>query len=205
MTAQNQRGGFRTKQQKERDRSFIATLYVKNFSLQDMADKLAEFVQDEGDDYRLTPQQVWYDCKQILIEWKRTRLSDIDDFINIELKKLDRIENELWIAWDKSKGGKRKTKIDGGTLQGGAVTGGSLKERILEETNGDPRFLDQIMQVMDRRAKLLGYNAPLKVQITTSKEAEEQKKKSFSDIPDDVIMQMSDHIMGIKRINPALN
>lgn len=196
----NQRGGFRSKEQRERDRAFISSLFVKNYGLAEMARMLQEFVQDEGDDYRLSPQQIWYDCKAIMVEWKRTRLKMVDDYVELELKKLDKIENELWTAWERSKGGKRKTKIEGGTASGGTVSGGTLKERQLEDTNGDPRYLDQIMHVMDRRAKLLGYNAPVKIEVSRTEEKTSPKvSQTLDGLPLDMIKEMSDKLMEINR------
>jgi hypothetical protein len=206
MTTQKQRGSFRKKEQKERDRGFIATLFVKNYGLVEMSNKLHEFVKEAGDDYKLTPQQIWYDCKQILIEWKKTRLKEIDDYIDIELKKLDRIENELWVAWDKSKTGKFRKKLKGGEIDAsGNLSGGKLKEQVFEETSGNSKYLDLILDVMERRAKLLGYNAPLRLEINRPKEKDETQETVLDKIPANLALQMADVLMNIKRVNPALN
>lgn len=204
--AANQRGRARTKEQRERDKAFISTLFVKNYSMSEIADKLHQFVLEEGDDYTVTRQQILYDCRQIMIEWKKQRLKFVDNYVELELKKLDKMENELWQAWERSKGGKRRTKIEGGTANGGTVSGGTLKERQLEDTNGDPRYLDQIMNVMDRRAKLLGYNAPVKVEISRPPEEQDQKaQKTLEALPEDLLLKMSDSLMGIERAKTCPN
>lgn len=206
MGTQKQRGSFRRKEQKERDRAFIATLFVKNYSLLEMAERLHQYTTEAGDDYKLTPQQIWYDCKQILIEWKKTRLKDIDDYIDIELKKLDRIENELWLAWEKSKTGKYRKKIKGGELSAdGQVSGGKLKEQVLEETSGNSKYLDLILDVMERRAKLLGYNAPLRLEVNRPADKEEKIQSPIERLPIELAMQVSNALMGIKIVKPGLN
>lgn len=192
--ANKRTGGKRTVEQREADKRFCSELFVRGFTYRVIADRLNEYNHENGLDYSVTYKTVFMDIQQVLIEWKKERFKDIDNYMELELKKLDKIEVELWQAWENSKGSKRKTKIKGGAINSGVAMGGELAERTLETTDGDPRYLDLLLKVQERRAKLLGYNAPLKLDICSSKPAEESPagvKYDISAIPQDMLVEMA--------------
>lgn len=187
-------GGKRTVEQREADKRFCAELFVKGYTYRQMADKLNEYNHEKGLEYTLTYKSVFMDIQQVLAEWKKERFKDIDNYMQLELKKLDKIEVELWQAWENSKGSKRKTKIKNGTINNGIATGGELAERTLETTDGDPRYLDLLLKVQERRAKLLGYNAPVKVDVYSAPPKEESPagaKYDVNALPVDILVQMA--------------
>lgn len=153
----------RTKAQKESDRNFVAGLLVKCIPIREITRELNAKNESEGRGYTLSFQQVHYDIKLIFEEWKEQKAAFLETKIELELAKLDKIESECWEAWERSKEGKQKTVIEGGLLQGGAMSGGELRLREIETTFGDTKFLDIIQKCMDRRAALLGLNAPTKI------------------------------------------
>ena len=59
-----------------------------------------------GAGYTISLAMVYYDLQQTLIEWKRERLDNIDDYVTQELRKLDAMEQQAWEAWEVSKTGK---------------------------------------------------------------------------------------------------
>lgn len=192
--ANKRTGGKRTVEQREADKRFCADLFVKGYTYRDIAKKLNEYNKENGLDYDVTYKTVFMDINQVLVEWKKERFTEIDNYIQVELKKLDKMEVELWDAWDKSKSGRRKTKIVGGEIKNGAISGGSLENRQLEDTNGDPRYLDLLLKVQERRAKLLGYNAPVKVDVYSTPPKEEspaEAKYDLSVIPVEELMQIA--------------
>lgn len=182
----------RTPLQLERDRIFIAELYVKGYTFRDIAYRLNEDLRIREIGYTVTFQQVWNDVKRILIEWKRERKETIDQWMQLELRKLDKMEVELWEQWEQSKSGKRKTKIKGGEVTGGQVTGGRLDSRTTESTLGNPKFLELLLTLSDRRAKLLGYDAPIRIQ--TVPQEEQRNKYSVEEVPEDILLKMADSI-----------
>lgn len=192
--ANKRTGGKRTVEQREADKRFCAELFVKGYTYRQMADKLNEYNHENGLEYTLTYKSVFMDIQQVLAEWKKERFKDIDNYMQLELKKLDKIEVELWQSWENSKGGKRKTKIKNGTINNGIATGGELAERTLETTDGDPRYLDLLLKVQERRAKLLGYNAPVKVDVYSAPPKEESPSETQYDIsviPADVLVNLA--------------
>lgn len=158
----------RTDKQREDDKLIIAKYLLQALPVRTIAERLNEVNQANDKNYTIAYSQVAYDIKQILKEWREERKDTIDLVVDRELKKLDVIEAECWVAWEKSKNGKRVTKINGGTATGATVLGGEIKERSIEETFGDVKFFDKILACMDRRRDLLGYAAVKKIEFSGS-------------------------------------
>lgn len=158
----------RNEKQKADDRTLIANWMVQNKTVRKIRELLNENNEQKGKGYSLSLGQVAHDMKNILQEWQDERKEFIDYVVDRELKKLDIIEAECWVAWDKSKLGKKTTKFSGGQVSATAVSGGKIKERSLEETSGDVKYLDKIFDCMDRRKDLLGYAAAKKVEFSGS-------------------------------------
>lgn len=192
--ANKRTGGKRTVEQREADKRFCAELFVKGYAYRVIAERLNEYNHENGLEYSVTYKTVFMDIQQVLAEWKKERFKDIDNYMQLELKKLDKMEVELWQAWENSKGSKRKTKIKNGTINNGIATGGELAERTLETTDGDPRYLDLLLKVQERRAKLLGYNAPVKVDVYSAPPKEESPagaKYDVNALPVDMLVEMA--------------
>lgn len=100
-------------------------------------------------------QTIYRDIDAIRFEMYESRTWNAQKHINRQLAIYDRVEEEAWEAWYKSIGKtvKAKTKWDGS----GVII---ETEEVTEELVGDPRFLTQIQQVGEKRAKLLGLDAP---------------------------------------------
>lgn len=192
--ANKRAGGKRTVEQREADKRFCSALFVKGYSYREIAERLNEYNREQGLEYELTYKTIFQDINQVLIEWKKERFKDVDNYIQLEMKKLDKMEIELWEAWERSKNEKRKVKILGGNINNGNITGGQLDERRIEDNNGDPRYLDLLLKVQERRAKLLGYNAPLKLDVYSQAPKEESPAGAEYDInaiPKDQLVQLA--------------
>lgn len=192
--ANRKRAGKRTVEQHEADKRFCADLFVKGYAYRVIADRLNEYNHENGLEYSVTYKTVFMDIQQVLAEWKKERFKDIDNYMQLELKKLDKMEIELWDAWEKSKSAKRKTKIIGGSISDNSISGGTLDSRQIEDNNGDPRYLDLLLKVQERRAKLLGYNAPVKVDVYSAPPKEESPagaKYDVNALPVDILVQMA--------------
>jgi hypothetical protein len=146
----------RTKEQILEDRVKVAEMFVQSYSLRQIAD---EVCKDRP--YKLSHVQICQDIKAVVAQWKIDTSAFIDERMESDLMKLEKIENEAWLAWERSKG-KRITKTQ-------SQTGGETTRVIKEEALvGDPKFLEVIRQVLQDRANLLGYMAPKKVDTTVS-------------------------------------
>ncbi len=90
-----------------------------------------------ADELGTTHQLVYYHLKKIRAEWKAEALQNIDELQSRELAKLDKLESTYWEAWDRSF----------------AMNGA-----------GKHDYLDGVMKAIDRRCKLLGLDAPVKLE-----------------------------------------
>ena len=187
------RGGKRTSVQREADIHFCIQLYLKGYTIRDIHERLMRTLSERGMDYEISCQQVFNDIKAEMIEWKKENMMLVNEYIELEVRKLDKMEIELWEAWERSKSGKRKSEIKGGNINNGNVSGGTLSKRTLETGDGDPRYLDMILKLYDRKAKLLGYNAPLNVNIYNKPTEEETPGANYdiSSLPPELIVQMA--------------
>lgn len=106
------------------------------------------------------------DLKQIRSEWLDSRVRDFDAAKEIELQKIDEVERQSWAAWERSVGVvERRTtrKKDAGER--------SETEATVVKTYqaGDPRYLKNVLDCIERRCKILGLDAPEKHADTDSK------------------------------------
>lgn len=139
---------------------FIAKLTRRGYDLKLIAKELAKVRP-----YTLSYVTIFNDLKKIRAEWKANTLRDIGAIQEQELKGLDDQERECWAAWEKSKlaAEKKKQRV----RSGGAGTG-QVAERSeeREEQCGDPSFQRLILDIREKRAKILGLNAPEKTELS---------------------------------------
>jgi hypothetical protein len=102
--------------------------------------------------------------------WRDVVSADINDLAARELAKLDEQERELWLAWERSK--KDKTSIrshekrERVPLPKGE-SGETVTERNTTNTTTgrlpESRYMDLIISIGERRAKLLGLDKGIKL------------------------------------------
>lgn len=156
----------RTRFEIERDRTRIAHLYLTRMPQGEIADMLGT-----------TQQMVSYDLAAIKREWKKARIRDFDADLNRELARVDALELEYWEAWRASKRDREVVTTEtagadaeraGGDARGGTPTSGPVVRTVSrrEGQTGNPAFLAGVQWCIDRRIKLLGLDAPLKIAPT---------------------------------------
>lgn len=179
-------GYRRTPEQRENDLVFCTDLFLRGYSYRQISDLLNQRNAKMGLDYALVPpMRVYKDLKQLLINWKREHEENIDLYITKELSKLDKIEAELWDAWERS-----KKRIVSKIRQSG------LKTARSETFAGNPRYLDLVLSVQQRRAKLLGLDAPVKVDMPNVNVSVDSSspKYDISVIPNDMLFVIADKL-----------
>ena len=184
----------RTREQIEYDRAFCADLFLRGYPYREIAKRLNEDLAKRKMEYRLTESMVYYDIQQLLIAWKRDQLESIDQYITAELQKLDKMEVEAWSAWEISKQSKKKnkTKKGGNGLMGRQI----MTEEATETTSGNPRYLDLLLNIQQRRAKMLGFDAPIKIDIpgVNVSVTNENERFNAESIPDDLLFAVADKL-----------
>lgn len=87
--------------------------------------------------------------------WAQENLAVIDRHKAAEARKLDHVHREALRAWEASKGQKtrrRQRKTEGGSSQ----STGTVAEVMVEDSHGDPRFLETARRALADRARLWG-------------------------------------------------
>ena len=205
--SKRQRGGRpklckRTKDQREFDLAFCSNLFLRGYTYKEMSERLNEENSRRGITYTISKQMVYWDMQQLLIEWKRERLENIDDYVTQELRKLDKMEVELWEAWERSKTGKLREKNRQNAKPRKVLEDGDnpeyygYEETTTETSAGNPRFLDLLLSVQQRRAKMLGFDAPIKVDIPGIKDAQKNETPTYdvTAIPSDLLYAVADKL-----------
>lgn len=205
--SKRQRGGRpkmckRTKDQREFDLAFCSNLFLRGYTYREISERLNEENARRGVGYTITTQMVYWDMQQLLIEWKRERMENIDDYVTQELRKLDKMEVELWEAWERSKTGKTREKNRQNAKPRKVLEDGDnpeyygYEETTTETSAGNPRFLDLLLNVQQRRAKMLGFDAPIKVEIPGIERSinGDAPQYDVSAIPEDLLFAVADKL-----------
>lgn len=192
----------RSEEQRIYDVRFCADLFLRGYSYREIADALNRDLSARGVGYTISFQMVYYDLQQCLIEWKRERLETIDEYVTQELRKLDKMEVELWEAWERSKTGKTREKNRQNAKPRKVLEDGDnpgyygYEETTTETSAGNPRFLDLLLNVQQRRAKMLGFDAPIKVEIPGIEKSinGDAPQYDVSAIPEDLLFAVADKL-----------
>jgi len=83
-------------------------------------------------------QQIAYDLKVIKAQWRAETAHDLDAHRARQLAELVMVAGEAWAGWERS---------------------------ILGERPGSPSYLEIVLRCSERKAKLLGLDAPIKADV----------------------------------------
>ena len=115
--------------------------------------------------YTLSSRTVWKDVLFLRKKWIAETTAERSEWVSRELKTLNKVEAELWDAWRRSREAltKEMGKFGAPEVDGGKA---KLKEKKLtkEIQVGDAYYLKLILDVQERRAKLIGLDAPTKME-----------------------------------------
>jgi hypothetical protein len=171
MPPKRKRGVF----ERENDLTRTSELYLKQWRQIDIAKEMG-----------VTQQQISWDIKEIRARWLAAQINNMNEIKSRELDRIDSLEREYWMAWEKSKGRKfdhlpsmnpkpkRRKKGNGGVLDQVAGVMDEMENMnpkpepvsdsvlITENPHGDPRYLTGVQWCINRRLVLLGLDAPTK-------------------------------------------
>jgi len=166
------------KQIKEARMVIVGSLLKRGYSFRE----IREEVLKRGDQDTYSLYTVKSDVDALLKEWRKTRIADVDEAIQLELESINSQIRECWYAWDRSKTDyKVKSKKQSGiAAKGKAVTPDGniadadtkIQTTAIEQTEkdqavfGDPRYQDLINKLGMERRKLLGLYAVDKSELT---------------------------------------
>ena len=153
----------RTVEQQRRDKLYCAQLLLQSYTLAEITSLVNSFNR-ERQIPEISQSQVYKDIRSVLAQWQEEQQTYVNQWMEMELQKLQKIENVAWKAFEKSQRGTRP---------------------------GDNRFIDTVLKCMQQRAKLLGLDAPSKVELKTEM-TKETPKYDLDAIPDKLLFQMAD-------------
>lgn len=182
-------GGKRTKEQQKCDVIFCTDLFLKGYTYRQIAERLNTDIKLRGLNYHVSHVQVYKDMQSLLIEWKRQQFDNIDAYITQELLKLDRLEVEAWEAWEASKN--MKTTYKERTNDDVVL----YREETRGNSVGDPQFLNVLLNIQQRRAKLLGLDSPTKIALPGNSNADDGKPKyDAKALPEELLFTVADKL-----------
>lgn len=142
-------GPKRTPIQRERALCETAQLYCQGLFQAQIAEK-------QG----VTQQTISKDLQTIQRRWQAECVDAMTQGKARELARIDELERTYWAAWFESK----DPKTSKATEKSGTTENSRQKLSLKEETrDGNPAFLQGVMTCIDKRCKLLGLDAPVKV------------------------------------------
>jgi len=160
----------------EEDRNVITPLYLKGYSLREIANRCTEATGRS-----ISFVTVRSDVKAILKAFQANRDDMIQYNLTIELEKINVLELEYWQVWEKSKADRKRKSVKKKTV---VNTNSKLVKKPMEETTeyndtemvnmGDPRYLTGIQWCIEQRCKLLGIGAPTKIDVNNTTTVIEQ-------------------------------
>lgn len=132
-----------------RRRAAVADLYIQGWRQLDIANHVG-----------VAQSTVSLDIAAIHKMWRESSIRDFDVLREGELRKLDRLEREAWLAWERSqKPAQAAVMSTDGDRQ--------RTQKTVKEQTGDPRYLDIIHKCNIARRALLGLDAPTKITPTS--------------------------------------
>lgn len=106
--------------------------------------------------------QVSRDLKHLKKEWLKSAIRDFDEAKSQELAKIDNLEQEYWDAWEKSKEDYKQTTKRAKGKNEKTTEKEQIEKNVI--VFGDPAFLKGVQWCIDKRCKILGIDAPQKIE-----------------------------------------
>lgn len=186
----------RTEFQAERDREEIARMYLRGETQQAITDYLNRTYYSASP---LSRQQISYDVRLLIERWVKSSVNHIDQRKAIELAKIDRLENEYWDAWIRSKenaeveiteqiGTRQKQKTVKDEPQEITIIPERVKKyKRVEGQSGNPAFLEGVLKCIAKRCEILGLDAPKKFEVKDVKKLSDEELLAITEgknVPD---------------------
>lgn len=134
---------------------------------------------------RLSKSTVHRELRALTADWRAATAETIDTHRQRELAKLEVSEWQAWTEWERSRSiyWKETTeRVKGAGEQGNFETDPKVVKHETGSRVGDPKFLQVILNIMRRRAKLLGLDAATKVAPTDPTGEKSYANMSYEEI-----------------------
>lgn len=144
--------GHRTALDREQDTWWAVSQLAKGATYRDIAKQLSE---KKG--YHIAFQQVYRDIQEVMVEWKRQNMENVEAYIAAECARLEEIEQRVLADYEKSK---LPSPTEYAAMIKRGLTPAEVDELYKERGGraGDPRYLDTLLRLQKQRLDLLGLN-----------------------------------------------
>lgn len=147
----------RTEDQRESDYTLIAELLGKKNSITEIH-KQVNASRDGL--YSISRSQIVYDIRQLEKRWAAAiSTKTMMEWKAKELHTIELLEAEAMEAWERSK--REGQSMTGDINDTGASVGGRRVTRVRRD--GDPRWIEAMIKLQERKARLLGLDAPIRL------------------------------------------
>ena len=121
-------------------RAEVVKLYLEGHNQWDIAYK-----------FNVNQSTISRDIRHVMNELIKTATNNLDEIRQVELSRLNRVEVEMWAAWERSQ---RDAETE--TEEFGSAAPMPKVTRKRQGQVGDPRYMTIILQCIEKRCKLLG-------------------------------------------------
>lgn len=149
----------RTRRQREEDLETIGQMMLQKKTQQQMVTQICSTRP-----YKIGRSQIMADVREIETRIKSMYLKPLAILRARELANLEHLEEETYAAWQRSKEPKQSQKVE----MAGAGAGGSAPTKTTRETekrDGEIGFINTLVKISERRAKLMGLDAAVKAEL----------------------------------------
>lgn len=177
----------RNELEKERDTWWAVSELAKGKTYREIADELQKKT-GKG----VSHVQIYHDIEEVLVEWKRQNLENIDAYIAKDLARLEEIESIVLKNFEKSK---LPRPNEYASLMKRGYTAEEI-DQMYEERGGmagDPRYIDTLLRLQHQRMELLG--------ISNGNDVGQQTivNYNFADVDINTLSNIADRLQDSKR------
>lgn len=141
----------------ERRRAEASRLYRAGWTQANIAERL-----------QVTEQTVQRDIAVVRERWKQAGIHDLNERKAAELERIDWAEREAQRGWTRS----LRDEVTVTQEEGGENGGRTITRRRGQA--GNPAFLQTVLKCVDQRCRILGLNAPERIDVTITDATEEE-------------------------------
>jgi hypothetical protein len=145
--------GTRSEEQRELDYARISDMYLRGWSCRRIGEAIG-----------ISHVSVSTELKIIRQRWLEEQVKNFDELQQRELLRLDKVECEMWDAWEKSKA----DQITSTARREDGMIAKTVNEVRKAQQTGEAQYMQVIMRCIEKRCKILGLDAPEKVQHSGS-------------------------------------
>lgn len=163
-------GPKRHPMQREEDLPLVSRLYCMGKSMRDIARELST-----QRPYTLSYKTIFEDLKEVKARWLQSSLVDFNEAKARELAKIDHLEQVAWEGFERSLRPAVKEVADETRLAGTKAAKGKKaksarlhfkKSTTTEHRDGETKWLDIVTRCIVQRCQLMGWNAPIKQEVS---------------------------------------